>query len=117
MKKKQKIQQLVLENKMTDGRIAAVRDLIFGEDIKKYNAEFLDISQKIATLKTQTEENILNSVTKLENKLIDLESSITHKIDSLSDSIDKKIANDNKEKETRVKIGKALEKIALMLQE
>ena len=112
MKKKQKIQQLVLENKMNDGRIAAVRDLIFGEDIKKYNAEFLDISQKIATLKTQTEENILNSVTKLENKLIDLESSITHKIDSLSDSIDKKIANDNKEKETRVKIGKALEKIA-----
>ena len=116
MKKKQKIQQLVLENKMTDGRIAAVRDLIFGEDIKKYNSEFSKISKEITTLKKQTEEKILDSVKRLEDKLADLENLITHKIDSISSDLDKKIA-DNNNKEVRVKIGKALEKIALMLQE
>ncbi|QNM86667.1 hypothetical protein H9W90_05985 [Polaribacter pectinis] len=100
-----------------DSRIAAVRDLIFGENIQQYNSEFDDIYSKIKALKEQNQKNLSESVTNLENKLADLESLMEHKFQDLNDDLDKRLADLDDEKADRRKLGKALEKIALMLQE
>lgn len=100
-----------------DSRIAAVRDLIFGENIQQYNTEFEDVFNRIKALQQQTENNLGDAVTNLENKLADLESLMDHKFQDLNDDLDKKLADLDDEKADRRKLGKALEKIAIMLQE
>lgn len=104
-------------NQQIDNRIAAVRDLIFGENIQQYNSEFSDVYQKIEELQQETRKNLSDSVSHLENKLADLESLMEHKLQDLTDDLEKKIADLDDEKADRRKLGKALEKIALMLQE
>jgi len=98
-------------------RIAAVRELIFGENMVQYSTEFADVYDKIKSLKDQTNKSLEESVTNLENKLADLESLMDHKFQDLNDDLDKRLADLDDEKADRRKLGKALEKIALMLQE
>ncbi len=104
-------------NQQIDNRIAAVRDLIFGENIQQYDSEFADVYKKLNDLKEETRKNLSDSVSHLENKLSDLESLMEHKIQDLTDDLEKRIADLDDEKTDRRKLGKALEKIALMLQE
>ncbi|APZ46923.1 hypothetical protein BW723_11790 [Polaribacter reichenbachii] len=104
-------------NQQVDTRIAAVRDLIFGENIQRYDSEFADVYEKIETLKNQSNHSLAEAVTNLENKLSDLESLVDHKFQDLNDDLDKKLADLDDEKADRRKLGKALEKIAQMLQE
>lgn len=104
-------------NQVEDSRIAAVRDLIFGENIQQYNSEFEDVFNRIKVLRDETQKNLGESVANLENKLADLESLMDHKFQDLNEDLDKKLADLDDEKADRKKLGKALEKIALMLQE
>ena len=104
-------------NQQVDTRIAAVRDLIFGENIQKYDSEFEDVYDKIKSLKDRTDKGLSEAVTSLENKLSDLESLVDHKFQDLNDDLDKRLADLDDEKADRRKLGKALEKIAQMLQE
>ncbi|MBU3011976.1 hypothetical protein KO506_11220 [Polaribacter vadi] len=104
-------------NQQVDTRIAAVRDLIFGENIQRYDSEFADVYEKIEALKKQSNNSLADAVTNLENKLSDLESLVDHKFQDLNDDLDKKLADLDDEKTDRRKLGKALEKIAQMLQE
>ncbi len=104
-------------NQQVDSRIAAVRDLIFGENIQQYDSEFADVYEKIESLKNSTNKNLAEAVTNLENKLADLESLVDHKFQDLNEDLDKRLADLDDEKVDRKKLGKALEKIALMLQE
>lgn len=107
----------VEKQQVVDSRIAAVRDLIFGENIQQYNTEFADVYDKLKALENQTRSNLAESVIQLENKLADLESLMDHKFQDLSEDLDKRLADLDDEKADRKKLGKALEKIALMLQE
>jgi len=100
-----------------DSRIEAVRDLIFGENIKQYDSDFEDVYAKIDSLKNDTNKNLNNAIENLENKLSDLETLLENKIQDLTDDVEKRIADLDDEKADRRKLGKALEKIALMLQE
>ena len=104
-------------NQQIDTRIAAVRDLIFGENIQQYNSEFEDVYNKIQNLKEASQKSLSESIAQIENKLADLESLVDHKFRDLSEDLDKKLADLDDEKTDRRKLGKALEKIALMLQE
>lgn len=105
------------QNQQIDSRIAAVRDLIFGENIQQYNSEFADVYKKIEALEESSTRDLAEAVKSLENKLADLESLMEHKVQDLADDLDKRIADLDDEKADRKKLGKALEKIALMLQE
>ena len=105
-------------NQQIDTRIAAVRDLIFGENIQQYNSEFEDVYNKIQLLKEESQRSLSESITQIEiYDLPDLESLVDHKFQDLTDDLDKKLADLDDEKTDRRKLGKALEKIALMLQE
>jgi vacuolar-type H+-ATPase subunit I/STV1 len=104
-------------SQQVDSRIAAVRDLIFGENIQQYNSEFADVYDKIKNLEESSKKNLSDSVAHLENKLADLESLVDHKFQDLNNDLDKKLAELDDEKADRRKLGKALEKIAQMLQE
>ena len=98
-------------------RIEAVKNLIFGENIKQYNNEFADVYDKIKDLKSNTEKNLEHSVASLESKLADLESLMENKFQDLNNDLDKRLEELDDAKSDRRKLGKALEKIALMLQE
>lgn len=104
-------------NQQVDSRIAAVRDLIFGENIQQYDTEFADVYDKIKALKSDNEKGLAEAITNLENKLSDLESLVDHKFQDLNDDLEKKLSDLDDEKADRRKLGKALEKIAQMLQE
>lgn len=117
MEKKSEKSKAPDTNQEVDSRIAAVRDLIFGENIQQYNSEFEDVFNKIKALQNETQKNLGDSVANLENKLADLESLMDHKFQDLNEDLDKKLADLDDEKADRKKLGKALEKIALMLQE
>ena len=100
-----------------DSRIAAVRDLIFGENIQQYNTEFADVYDKIKALKEETSQNLNEAVADIESKLADLERLMDDKFQDLNSDMDKRLAELDDAKADRVKLGRALEKIALMLQE
>jgi vacuolar-type H+-ATPase subunit I/STV1 len=104
-------------NQQVDSRIAAVRDLIFGENIQKYDSEIADVYDKINTLQEKNAKSLDEAITNIENKLADLESLVDHKFQDITDDLDKKLADLDDEKADRRKLGKALEKIAQMLQE
>ena len=104
-------------SQQVDSRIAAVRDLIFGENIQQYDTEFADVYDKIKALQADNKKGLAEAVTNIENKLADLESLVDHKFQDLNDDLEKKLADLDDEKADRRKLGKALEKIAQMLQE
>lgn len=117
MTKKSEQKTEAANQQQVDSRIAAVRDLIFGENIQQYDSEFADVYDKIKALEYQSKKNLAESVTNLENKLADLESLMDHKFQDLNDDLDKRLADLDDEKADRRKLGKALEKISQMLQE
>ena len=117
MEKKSEKNQPVVETQKEIDRIAAVRELIFGENMQQYSTEFADVYDKIKSLKESSSNNLNEAVTNLENKLADLESLMDHKFQDLNDDLDKRLADLDDEKADRRKLGKALEKIAMMLQE
>ncbi|WP_139958246.1 magnesium transporter CorA family protein [Flavicella sediminum] len=99
-----------------DSRIAAVRDLIFSENMEQYDAQFDDVNNKINELREDTEKNLFETTANLEQRLADLESLMEQKFDALYDDLDKRLAKLNDDKADRRQLGKALEKIAVMLQ-
>ena len=117
-------------NQPVDSRIAAVRDLIFGENMQQYDQDFTEVSSQIAELRKETDKSLValvsrledtgksqnNLATNLENKITALQKSTEASIEKLALDIDKKIERLDDAKADRKKLGKALEKIALMLQ-
>ena len=103
-------------NEAVDGRLAAVRDLIFGENIQQYEINFDEVYERITVLKGETDKNLSSAVTNLENKIEALQKATEASIERLTSDMDKKISNLDDAKADRKKLGKALEKIALMLQ-
>jgi len=105
-----------LTNASVDNRLAAVRDLIFGENMQQYQQHFDEVYDKIDSLKGQADENLADLTSNLENKIEALQKSTEASIEKLTVDIDKKISRLDEAKADRKKLGKALEKIALMLQ-
>lgn len=99
-----------------DSRIAAVRDLIFSENIEQYDAQFNEVNEQINQLREDTEKNLFDTTANLEQRLSDLESLMEQKFDALYDDLDKRLAKLDDDKADRRNLGKALEKIAIMLQ-
>ena len=99
-----------------DSRLAAVRDLIFGENIQQYELNFDEVYEKIAALSGDSDKKIASAITNLENKIEAFQKAQEASIEKLTADIDKKISNLDEAKADRKKLGKALEKIALMLQ-
>lgn len=99
-----------------DNRLAAVRDLIFGENIQQYEINFDEVYEKIAALSGDSDKNLTKAVSNLENKIEALQKATEASIQKFSADLDKKISNLDDVKADRKKLGKALEKIALMLQ-
>lgn len=105
------------ENIQIDNRIAAVRDLIFGENIQQYNSEFQDVYNKINDLKSSTNATVSEAVSNLEGQVADLERLVDNKLQDMTAEVEKRLAELDEEKADRRKLGMALEKIAQMLQD
>ena len=103
-------------NQPVDSRIAAVRDLIFGENMQQYDQDFNEVSNQIAELRKATDKNLESLASSLQNKIDALQKATEVSIEKLTTDIDKKLERLDDAKADRKKLGKALEKIALMLQ-
>lgn len=100
----------------TDSRIAAVRDLIFGENMQQYEVNFDEVYEKIAALKNETNEKFAELTTELNKQVEILQKASDTAIEKLHQEFANKMAHLDDAKADRKKLGKALEKIALMLQ-
>ncbi len=105
----------VTSNSTADNRLAAVRDLIFGENIQQYDRDFTEVSNQISALKESTNKDLIDLASRLESKIDALQKS-NEDVRKMAESFDKKIARLEETKADRKKLGKALEKIAAMLQ-
>jgi len=103
-------------NEPADSRLAAVRDLIFGENMQQYDKDFSEVSNQIDSLKQSADKNLTDLASNLEHKIEVLRKNTEVSLEKLSVDIDKKLAQLDDSKADRKKLGKALEKIALMLQ-
>jgi len=103
-------------NQPADSRIAAVRDLIFGENMQQYDQDFNEVTDQIAELKKANDKNSSELATNLQVKLDAIKEATDISIAKLSEDIHKKLERLDEAKADRKKLGKALEKIALMLQ-
>ena len=103
-------------NQPVDSRIAAVRDLIFGENMQQYDQDFTEVSSQIAELRKHTDQNLANLASNLQNKIDAFQKSTEASLEKIAADIDKKLERLDDAKTDRKKLGKALEKIALMLQ-
>lgn len=100
-----------------ESKIAAVRDLIFGENMQEYSQEFDDVYAKLKKQKEETAENLANTTERLENRINELQASLERSIEDLTSDMNQKLEELDDAKADRRKLGVALEKIAQMLQQ
>ncbi len=103
-------------NSAAENRLAAVRDLIFGENMQQYDKDFTEVSNQISALKEDTDKNLVNLASSLENKIEKLQKSNEMAMQKMIETFEKKMTQLDEGKADRKKLGKALEKIATMLQ-
>jgi hypothetical protein len=94
-------------------KLQAVKELIFGQEIQNYDAEFKDIHKQIDDNKIQNAEDTVNQ----QKALSLLEKTITSRIDRLEADLIKKIAVLDNKKTDRAKLGKLLIQIGEKLQD
>lgn len=116
MSKKNEEKKASAESPNTESRIAAVRDLIFGENIIQYNSEFAEVNAKIKESNEDNQRKLEEAVATLESNMADLERAMDQRIQDLSTELNKSIEDLFDEKADRRKLGEALEQIALKLQ-
>lgn len=97
-------------------RLAAVRDLIFGENMQQYEVNFDEVYDKIAKLQQETESKFADLADELDKKVTSLQNASNASVEKLKEELANKIARLDEAKADRKKLGKALEKIAQMLQ-
>ncbi len=118
MAKKETTQEKdMLAKAAMDNKLAAVRDLIFGENMQEYSQEFDDVYNKIKKLKEETSTNLTDTTNKLERRIDELQASLERSIEDLTSDMNQKLEELDDAKADRAKLGKALEKIGQMLQE
>jgi uncharacterized protein YoxC len=100
-----------------DSKIAAVRELIFGESMQEYSQEFDDVYTKIKKQKEEVTANLAATSVELENRITELQTSFEKSIQDLTSDLDQKLQELDEAKADRKKLGQSLEKIALMLQQ
>lgn len=94
-------------------KLQAVKELIFGQEIEDYSAEFKKIHQLITDNAIKIDSNNTN----LEKTIADLEKSINNRIDKLEAEMLKKINLLDNKKTDRAKLGKMLIQIGEKLQD
>ena len=91
--------------------------MIFSENIQQYDSQFNEVNERIAELQAATEKSLADTNASLENKIVDLQNLMESTFKALNEDIDKRLERLDDKKTDRKVLGKALEKIALMLQE
>lgn len=94
-------------------KLQAVKELIFGQEIQDYDAEFKKIHDSIHDVETKS----VDDWNKQQKALKALEKTITSRIDKLESDLLRKLANLENKKTDRAKLGKLLIQIGEKLQD
>ncbi len=94
-------------------KLQAVKELIFGQEIQDYDAEFKHIHKAIDDNKTQNAQDTIDQ----QKALSQMEKAITTRIDRLEADLMKKITALDNKKTDRAKLGKMLIQIGEKLQD
>ena len=88
-------------------KLSAIRDIIFGNEIKEYNEEFSDIKNVIDTNKSESNKQDES----LHKKIEDLSAKMDEGLEKLNNLLTDKINTLSQEKTDRQKLGDLLVKI------
>ncbi len=113
---KQKENIEIEENNLVDPKIEAIKEIIFGENIKEYESEFKKLSEVISKHKSDLDQK-LNEFRKEANTLIEkANEDFSLQLDDLKKNTTQKINELNKAKLNRQKFGDLLKKLGEEIQ-
>ena len=92
-------------------KLSAIRDIIFGNEIKEYNQEFTDIKKILDANKADSDEKDEQLKNELNSKIDELSAKMDSKLDALDERLSASIAALSEEKTDRQKLGDLLMKI------
>lgn len=92
-------------------KLSAIRDIIFGNEIKEYNQEFSELKKIIDTNKAESNKKDDDLQNDLDKKIDDLSAKMDSKIQELDKKLSASIAALAEEKTDRKQLGDLLEKI------
>jgi|GEM_PF-816594 len=101
----------------SDPRIDAIKDIIFGENIKEYNAEFRKIKEYIEEQKAILETAIDSLRSDMDKLLEEVRNDFDDSVKSLKDRTLEEMNNLDDAKTNRATLGSMLEDIGKKLQE
>ncbi len=92
-------------------KLSAIRDIIFGNEIKEYNQEFSDIKEILDANKADSDKKDEALNNELSHKIDNLSARMDAKLDDLDKKLSASIAKLSEEKTDRQKLGDLLVKI------
>ncbi|MDN5204477.1 hypothetical protein QQ008_23995 [Fulvivirgaceae bacterium BMA10] len=123
MSKKEEKEQTIkdqntnMSQESIDPRIDAIKEIIFGENIKEYEAEFKKLRQYVDEQRDILENAVDSLRSDAERLLEELRNDFDETIASLKDDMHKEITTLNKDKADRKRLGDLLEDIGRKLKE
>lgn len=92
-------------------KLSAIRDIIFGNEIKEYNQEFSDIKTILDANKADSDKKDEALNKQFSDKIDALSEKMNSKLDALDKKLTANLAQLSEEKTDRQKLGDLLEKI------
>lgn len=94
-----------------DPQIDAIREIIFGQNIRQYNEQFDHINVEIDKLRVELMEKLMQTRGELENMISDLREDTTQKLLALREHTDAEVARLDEAKADRRLLGTLLVEI------
>ncbi len=99
------------DNGNVDPKIAAIREIIFGDNIKEFEKEFKKLNNIIDTYKEELEKKLADFKEHAESLIASTNQDFDSKIDKLREELNKKLDELADEKLDRKSFGAALQKL------
>jgi hypothetical protein len=97
-------------------KLNAVRDLLFGQNVKEYRGEFDELKKIIKEEKTENEHSVSDLKNDIIKRLDTLEEKLNRKIDDASKNLNERLDQINENKADRKKIASILHDLASKLE-
>ncbi|UZR95444.1 hypothetical protein [Chondrinema litorale] len=100
-----------------DAKIDAIKQLIFGENIKEYDGEFKKIRETINHVKQEMNEKLENTASELRRLIDTVNAEQNSKLDKLRSDMDAEVAQLKQQKLDRQLLGDLLQEIGNKIKE
>lgn len=104
------------QSKVADDRLAAVRDLLFGQNVEEYRGEFKELRESIQQNRHEFEKHADDLSSGLTERIDQLESKLTEHLNKLEDKLAQEINSLKALKADRKQLASLLHQVAKELE-